>query len=82
VQCSISFDGLHVCGKRHLEGSFQAQAQDYADRPGYWHYGGDWGWGHMLFGSLMMILFWGGIIVLIVLAVRWLGGGSAGDARR
>jgi putative membrane protein len=49
-------------------------AQTPADRPDYWHYG--WGWGHMLFGSLMMILFWGGLILLIVLAVRWLGAGS------
>ncbi len=54
--------------------SLPALAQATADRPDYWHYG--WGWGHMLFGSLMMILFWGGIILLIVLVVRWLGGGS------
>ena len=27
----------------------------------------------MIFGSVMMVLFWGGIIVAIVLAVRWLG---------
>ena len=39
--------------------------------------GWDWGWGHMIFGSLMMVLFWGGIIVVIVLAVRWLGSGSS-----
>ena len=39
---------------------------------------GDWGWGHMMFGSLMMVLFWGGIIVAIVLLVRWLGGGAKG----
>jgi putative membrane protein len=51
-------------------------AQTPADRPDYSHYGWDWGWGHMLFGSLMMILFWGGLILLIVLAVRWLGAGS------
>lgn len=31
----------------------------------------------MIFGSLMMILFWAGIIVVIVLAVRWMGGGSS-----
>ena len=30
----------------------------------------------MIFGSLMMIIFWGGIVVLIVLLVRWLGGAS------
>jgi putative membrane protein len=47
---------------------------------GGWHDG--WGWGHMFFGSIMMLLFWGGVIVLIVLAVRWMGSGPtrAGDA--
>ncbi len=57
--------------------SVPALAQTPADRPDYWHYGGDWGWGHMIFGGLMMILFWGGIILVIVLAVRWLGGRSS-----
>ncbi len=52
-----------------------AHAQDY---PGYRHIWGDWGWGHMIFGSLMMVLFWGGIIVAVVLLFRWLGGGSTG----
>jgi putative membrane protein len=36
----------------------------------------------MVFGSLMMILFWGGLILLIVLAVRYLGHGSAGGGER
>ena len=31
----------------------------------------------MFFGSLMMLLFWGGIILLIVLAVRWFGSGPS-----
>ena len=31
-----------------------------------------WGWGQMMFGGLMMLVFWGAIIALIVLAVRWL----------
>jgi len=48
--------------------SFQAQAETVSDRSGNWHYG--WGWGHMIFGSLMMILFWGGIILAIVFAIR------------
>lgn len=50
------------------------------DRPGYGHYGWEWGWGHMIFGSLMMVLFWGGIILIIVLAVRWLGHGPSHGA--
>lgn len=53
-----------------------AQAQRAVDRPGYWGYGWDWGFGHMMFGGLMMLLFWGGLIVLIIFAVRWLGGSS------
>jgi len=34
----------------------------------------DGGWGMMLFGPLMMIIFIGAIVVLVVLVVRWLGG--------
>lgn len=29
-----------------------------------------YGWGHMLFGGLMMVLFWGLIIALVVSFVR------------
>lgn len=42
--------------------------------------GNDWmwhsssGWGHMIFGGLMMILFWGAVIVSIIFLVRWLSG--------
>lgn len=34
--------------------------------------GWDWGfgWGGMFFGGLMMVVFWGGLIALLVLAVR------------
>lgn len=60
--------------------SLPALAQAPADRPDYWHPDWDWGWGHMIFGSLMMILFWGGIILAIVLVVRWLGGDSGRGA--
>ncbi len=60
---SITLAGLPVHG------------QVAAERPDYWHYGGDWGWGHMIFGSVMMLLFWGVIIVGIVIVVRWLAGG-------
>ncbi len=52
-----------------------AHAQNY---PGYRHMWGDWGWGHMIFGSLMMVLFWGGIIIVIVFLVRWLSSRSTG----
>ena len=52
-----------------------ALAQADVGREFYGHH--DYGVGTMLFGGLMMIAFWGGIIVLIVLAVRWLGSGPA-----
>ncbi|MCC5813005.1 MAG: SHOCT domain-containing protein [Ectothiorhodospiraceae bacterium] len=54
-----------------------ALAQRYDDYHGFWHPAS--GWGHMLFGGLMMIIFWGGVIALIVLLIRWLGG--PGDSR-
>ena len=34
----------------------------------WWGHGFGWGW--MIFGSLIMLLFWGGLIALIVLAIR------------
>lgn len=55
-------------------------AQADVGRGVYEHH--DFGVGMMLFGGVMMIAFWGGIILLIVLVVRWLGSGSPGrDAR-
>ena len=48
-----------------------------APGPGDWNHGMGFGWGHMLFGSLMMVLFWGGIIVVVVMAVRWLSHGGS-----
>ena len=59
-----------------------ALGQSPAERPGYWHPGWDWGWGHTILGSVMMIVFWGGLILAIVLAVRWLSGGSPQAGRR
>ena len=45
--------------------------------------GMDWGWGWMFSSGLMMLLFWGGIIALVALAVRGLscGGASRSEAR-
>lgn len=54
-----------------------ALAQFSTDRD-WWHPA--WGWGHMMFGGVMMIVFWGGIILLVVLLVRWAGG--SGDVGR
>lgn len=47
----------------------------------YW--GNGFGWGGMLFGGLMMLLFWGGLIVLGFLAFRFIsrsGGWQSKDA--
>ncbi|XKE44189.1 SHOCT domain-containing protein [Halomonas organivorans] len=47
-------------------------------------YMGSYGWGHMLFGGLMMVLFWGAVIALAVLLVRGLtrGRGEAISQQR
>lgn len=50
----------------------------------WWTDGFSWGW-MMIFGGLMMILFWGGLIALVVVAVRAFSGsgqstGSAGSS--
>ena len=55
----------------------RAQPQAWPHGPGMM---GDFGWGHMIFGGLMMILFWGGLITAIVLAVRYLGGSRHGSS--
>lgn len=39
---------------------------------------GDFGWGGMLISGLVMLLFWGGLILLVVLAVRYLIGAGSG----
>ena len=37
-------------------------------------WGSGFGWGWMIFGGLAMLLFWGGLIALVVLAVRAFAG--------
>lgn len=41
-----------------------------------------WGGGYGMFGGLMMLVFWGVIIALIVLAVRWFSDGGGRTGRR
>ncbi len=36
-----------------------------------------WGWGTAIFGTLMMLVFWGAVIAAIVLVVRALSGPRA-----
>jgi putative membrane protein len=44
-----------------------------------WDWGSGYGWGMMLGGSLMMLLFWGGLALLVVLAVRGFSGSKQLD---
>ncbi|GIK37534.1 MAG: hypothetical protein BroJett011_13670 [Chloroflexota bacterium] len=39
-------------------------------------WGHEFGWGWMIFGSLMMIAFWGGLILLAVFVIRAISGSS------
>jgi putative membrane protein len=63
---------LVVSGIMTILAARPSLAQGYGGHGWGWH---DAGWGHMIFGGFMMIVFWGGIIVLVVLLVRWLSGG-------
>lgn len=45
---------------------------------GSYYHGHMDGWAMGLFGLGMMVFFWGGLAVLIVLAVRWLGDQNGG----
>lgn len=51
-----------------------AQSPYYADHPHMW---GNWGWGGMILGPLTMLIFVAAIVLVVMLLVRWLGGGSA-----
>ena len=47
-----------------------AVAQTYGNHP----YMGSWGWGMMILGPIMMIVFIAVAVAVVVLLVRWLGG--------
>jgi putative membrane protein len=53
-----------------------AVAQTYVDHP----HMGAWGWGGMIFGPIMMIVFIAVAVVVVVVLVRWLGGPGHGGA--
>ncbi len=58
-----------------------AAAQTYGDHP----HMGAWGWGGMIIGPIMMIVFIAVIVGAVVLVLRWMGlGGStvAGGANK
>ncbi|SDY82045.1 SHOCT domain-containing protein [Citreimonas salinaria] len=55
----------------------------FADPIGDSYYHGHMnGWGMGLMGFGMMILFWGGLAALIVLAIRWIGDQRTAPGRR
>ncbi len=47
----------------------------------YGWYGGDWGVGGWIAMTVMMVLFWGGLITLVVWLVRRPTSGLGGDPR-
>jgi putative membrane protein len=54
-----------------------ARVQSFPDHMGSGQMGmwsGNWGWGHMMVGGVMMLLFWGAVIGLVFLIVRSLAG--------
>ena len=51
----------------------------HASADGFGMYEEGFGFGHMFFGGAMMIAFWGAVIVLVILAVRWLGDSRPGE---
>ena len=52
------------------EGGLEARYYDHA------HMWGNWGWGGMILGPIMGIVYVGLIVAVIVLVARWLGGGQ------
>ncbi len=43
---------------------------------------GNWGWGGMMFGPLMGILWLVVIVAVVMVAARWFGGGSSWSGQR
>lgn len=60
--------------------STPALAQSY--ERGGWMWGPGHNWTHMLFGGFMMLLLWGGLVVLIVILVRWVSRSEHPDRPR
>ena len=43
---------------------------------------GGWGWGGMILGPLMMIILIAAIAIIVVMAIRWLGGNAPDTAAK
>jgi putative membrane protein len=39
-----------------------------------------YGWGGWVFGALIMLLFWGGLVALVIFAIRGWGGSQRGNS--
>jgi len=65
-----------------LAAPLAAWAQAPAERYGY-GYGHMWhdGWYGMVFGPFMMIVFIAAVVAVVVLLIRWLGGGPGAAGR-
>ncbi len=55
-----------------------AVAQTYGDYPQMTEEMMAWGWGRMIFGPIIMIVFIAVAVVVVVVLVRWLGGPGHG----
>jgi putative membrane protein len=47
-----------------------------------WWIDGGFHWGWMIFGGLMMLLFWGGLIALAVVIIRSFARGNSSSGQR
>jgi len=56
-----------------------AQAEPYSGYHGPMG-GWSWGWGGMIFGPIMMLVFLAAAVAVVMLVIRWVGGGPAGQA--
>jgi len=52
-----------------------AQAQPYSGHHGMM---GGWGWGGMIIGPIMMLVFLGAAVAVVVFVIRWIGGSQPG----
>ncbi len=67
-------NALLIAGPATVVTTVSAAAQTYGDHPPMV----SWGWGGMIFGPSMMIVFIALIVGAVVLVLRWMGlGGSA-----
>ncbi len=64
--------------------SFSPMALAQPERAGEWewHRSWTWGFGHMFYGGVMMLIFWGLVIALLVIGIRRLLGSGQRSASK